>query len=120
VKGLSGVKDVYTLGESVFALKSNGTVRAWGDNYHGRLGDGTYKTRTKPVKVKRLSGVVDIYMSHEGLSYALTEKGVLWQWGPSNPEGVDSESGVSIYTKPVKIRNLKGVTSFEDGYAITR
>jgi hypothetical protein len=27
---------------------------------------------------------------------------------------------VSIYTKPVKIRNLKGVTSFEDGYAITR
>ena len=39
------------------ALKSNGTVWAWGYSGRGQLGDGTTTNRTTPVQVRRLSGV---------------------------------------------------------------
>ena len=42
---------------SVFALLSDGTVRAWGSNEFGQLGDGTKTDRYKPVPVTGLSGV---------------------------------------------------------------
>ena len=34
------------------ALKSDGTVWAWGDNRFGQLGGGTNKDREKPVQIK--------------------------------------------------------------------
>ena len=37
------------------ALKSDGTVWAWGDNNHGELGDGTTATRTTPVQVSGIN-----------------------------------------------------------------
>src|ERR1035438_3043368 len=44
------------------ALKSDGTVWAWGDNEDGELGagDGTTTERLTPVQVSGLSGVVGV------------------------------------------------------------
>ena len=39
------------------ALKSDGTVVAWGFNYYGQLGDGTTTQHNSPVAVPGLSGV---------------------------------------------------------------
>ena len=41
-----------------YALESNGTVFAWGDNEHGQLGDGTNTARSSPVPVN-MTGVLD-------------------------------------------------------------
>lgn len=42
------------------AVKSDGTVWAWGDNKDGQLGDGTTDNRTTPVQVTGLVGVAHI------------------------------------------------------------
>jgi alpha-tubulin suppressor-like RCC1 family protein len=39
------------------AVLANGTVRAWGANTYGQLGDGTTTRRTSPVPVPGLTGV---------------------------------------------------------------
>jgi alpha-tubulin suppressor-like RCC1 family protein len=36
---------------------ADGTVRAWGANTYGQLGDGTTTRRTSPVTVPNLTGV---------------------------------------------------------------
>jgi alpha-tubulin suppressor-like RCC1 family protein len=38
------------------ALKSDGTVWAWGENWYGQLGDGTTALRYNPVQVVGLGG----------------------------------------------------------------
>lgn len=62
VSGLSSA-DVKTVAGGDYhslALKSDGTVWAWGDNYYGQLGDGTTTNSNVPVTVSNLSGVTSI------------------------------------------------------------
>ncbi len=62
------------------ALKDDGTVWAWGYNYFGQLGDGTYANSSIPVQVKGLHDIVAISAS-EGHNMALGEDGRVWTWG---------------------------------------
>ena len=60
VSGLTGVVAIAGgVGHSL-ALKSDGTVWAWGYNGTGQLGDGSTTNRVTPVPVSGLSGVVAI------------------------------------------------------------
>jgi alpha-tubulin suppressor-like RCC1 family protein len=47
------------------ALKTDGTVWAWGDNHWGQLGDGTNTDRQMPVQTKNLSGVMAIASGYQ-------------------------------------------------------
>ena len=61
VSGLSsGVKQVSAGYDHTCALLTGGTVKCWGNNRNGELGDGTTTQRTKPVTVKNLTGVASI------------------------------------------------------------
>ena len=52
VPGLTGVVAVAAASEThTVALKSDGTVVAWGWNLYGQLGDGTTTDRWSPVAV---------------------------------------------------------------------
>jgi alpha-tubulin suppressor-like RCC1 family protein len=42
VSGLTHVVDIAAGGVHSLALKSDGTVWAWGDDWYGQLGDGKY------------------------------------------------------------------------------
>ncbi|NLI01356.1 MAG: hypothetical protein GX446_17910 [Chthonomonadales bacterium] len=52
-----GIAAVSAGGVHTFAVKSDGTVLAWGANWNGQLGDGTNTDRLTPVPVSGLSGV---------------------------------------------------------------
>ena len=57
VAGLSGVVAIAGGRDHGIAVLADGTVRTWGDNAYGQLGDGTTTTRRTPVAVPGLTGV---------------------------------------------------------------
>ncbi|MDI6911825.1 ankyrin repeat domain-containing protein [Nocardioides sp.] len=60
VSGLTDVVAVAANGDSAYALKSDGTVWAWGENEYGELGDGTRIDRALPVQVVDLEAITSI------------------------------------------------------------
>jgi alpha-tubulin suppressor-like RCC1 family protein len=63
------------------ALRSDGTVWAWGSNDHWKLGDGTTTDRGDPTQVINITNVQAIATSGSGHSLALLNDGTVWQWG---------------------------------------
>jgi hypothetical protein len=60
VTGLTGVVQVAAGLNFSLAVRSDGTVVAWGNNLFGGLGDGTTTTRLTPVAVPGLSPVTQV------------------------------------------------------------
>src|SRR4030067_648484 len=83
--GLFGVAAVAAGGYHTVALKSDGTVWAWGYNGEGELGDGSTTNRSVPVQVTGLSGVAAV--AADGYhTVSLKSDGTVWAWG-SNGSG---------------------------------
>jgi len=56
----SGITQIAAGADHVVALKSGGTVLAWGDNSFGELGNGTTTSVTGPVQVTGLTGATQV------------------------------------------------------------
>ncbi|MBI3043630.1 MAG: fibronectin type III domain-containing protein, partial [Betaproteobacteria bacterium] len=98
------------------ALKSDGTVWAWGTNGAGQLGDGTTTTRYTPVQVVGLSGVTAI-AAGEGHSMALKSDGTLWIWGANwNGQFADGTFGGPGRLIAVQVTSLTGVSAIASAY----
>ncbi|UQZ85942.1 Regulator of chromosome condensation (RCC1) repeat protein [Paenibacillus konkukensis] len=91
------------------ALKSDGTVWAWGDNASGKLGDGTTAEKLTPNQVPSLNNVIDI-AAGSNHSMALKSDGTVWAWG-SNQYGQLGD-GTKVNKKtPTQIPSLNSVIS---------
>jgi alpha-tubulin suppressor-like RCC1 family protein len=103
---LTGVIAVAAGSNHCVALKSDGTVWAWGDNYLSQLGDGTQTNRNLPVRVTGLTGVISISV-HGATSMAIKSdgaaSGTVWTWGGVLGDGTSGSS----QSKPVQ--GLSGV-----------
>ncbi len=99
----------------VLALRSDGTVWAWGENMAGQLGDGSSTSRTTPVQVQGLSSVIAVAAGAR-FSLALRSDGTVWAWGLGwyGELGNDALSRTSI---PAQVPNLAGITAISAGYA---
>ena len=60
MSGLTGIVAFAGGRDHELALKSDGTVWAWGDNEFGNLGIGNTTNHTTPVQVHNLSNVIAI------------------------------------------------------------
>ncbi len=69
----------------VFAIKSDGTLWAWGANSSGQLGDGTNTNKNTPVQVDVAATWTDV-AAGESHTLAIKSNGTLWTWG-SNSDG---------------------------------
>jgi alpha-tubulin suppressor-like RCC1 family protein len=62
------------------ALRSDGTVWAWGANPDGELGNSTTTQSLTPVQVTGLNGIIAISSGGKN-TFALQNNGNLWTWG---------------------------------------
>jgi alpha-tubulin suppressor-like RCC1 family protein len=98
------------------ALLVNQTVRCWGLNSAGQLGDGTTSNSSTPVKVAGLTGVVQIAMG-DAYTCALLAGGDVQCWG-ANTFGELGNGGTTSSTSPVQVSGLtSGVQAISGGDA---
>ena len=102
------------LGGHTLALKSDGTVRSWGVNGSGALGDGTFINRPTPVQVSGVSGAVSI-SAGDGHSLALMGDGTVRAWG-SNSEGQLGNNSTTNSSTPVFVDGLSGIVAIAGGF----
>ena len=107
VTGLSGVTAIASGSRHVLALLADGTVRAWGANEYGQLGDGTTTQRIAPVTVSSLSGVVAIAAAGNH-SLALKGDGSVVAWG-NNDFGQLGDGGNASRATPVVVLGLSQI-----------
>jgi len=84
------------------AIKTNGTLWAWGYNGYGNLGDGTTTDRSSPVQIGSATNWAFVDASMAYSSMAITTTGELWAWG-SNASGILGDGTTTTRTAPVKI-----------------
>ena len=107
------------------AVKTDGTVWAWGNNVYGQLGDGTTTSRYTPVQVKGpqgsdwLGGVRAVTAGMYN-SAALKSDGTVWSWG-RNSYGSLGDGTLVNQLVPVQVKGpggaglLEGVVSISAG-----
>jgi alpha-tubulin suppressor-like RCC1 family protein len=97
------------------ALKSDGTVLAWGNNSSGQIGIGsnTPSTVISPMQVSNLTNVIAI-AGADGHSLALKNDGTVWAWG-FNSQGQLGNGNNTESHVPVQVSNLSGVAAIAAG-----
>jgi Regulator of chromosome condensation (RCC1) repeat len=117
VSGLAGVTKIAAGCEFSLALRSDGTVWAWGGNDNGQLGDGTLTGHATPVRVTQI-GAVHIAGAAVGYKSAaiLGTDGSVWAWGNDTRGQLGNAPAATPVTRPVNtIRADSGITQVAAG-----
>jgi alpha-tubulin suppressor-like RCC1 family protein len=92
---------------SSIAIKSGGTLWAWGSNVGGQIGDSTQNSIFEPKQIFGVNKPLKAIISNRATSYAIDKDSAIWAWG-SNFYG---QLGLGItdarLTYPHKINHSK-------------
>lgn len=124
VSGLTGVTAIVSGSSTAYALRSDRTVWAWGNNESGQLGGGSTQPLSRvPVKVVGVTDVVAL-SGNSGSGFAVKSDGTAWAWGRED----EGRLGTSIdctgcwRSVPLRVAGLTGVTGIAaasgGGYAM--
>jgi cysteine-rich repeat protein len=108
IPGLSGVTQLVSGERHSCALLEDGTVRCWGSNDNGRLGDGTLYARPSPVAVSGLSNVRTIAAGTMN-TCAIGNDDTLRCWGRGG-WGANGDGSYTDRTTPVTVATTTGLT----------
>ncbi|WP_298874877.1 hypothetical protein [uncultured Microbacterium sp.] len=106
VSNLAGVTQIAAGSASGFALLSDGTVKAWGNNASGQLGNNSTTSSAVPVSVSGLSGVTQVVANLDA-AYALLADKTIRTWGRNSSGQLGNGSG-SNSTAPVTVTSVTG------------
>jgi alpha-tubulin suppressor-like RCC1 family protein len=110
-----GKVNAFTGGAAFTAIKTDGTLWAWGSNASSKLGDTTSTYRSSPVQIGALTNwySVDCGVRH---SIAVKTDGTLWAWG-YNGDGQLGNSSVTGTASPIQLGALTSWVSSAAGTA---
>ena len=95
------------------AVKSDGSVWAWGRNNCGQLGNSSQATSNTPIQVPGLGNVkaISVGVDH---TLALKNDGTVWAWG-CNSYGQIGNGTFTNTGQPVQVVNLANVAAISAG-----
>jgi alpha-tubulin suppressor-like RCC1 family protein len=103
VLGISNAVDIAAKHSHTCALLDNGTIKCWGYNSSGQLGDGTTSTRRSPVLVSDISTATQVVVEYNHTCAVLEDRTVkCW--------------GADYGSVPVLVPALSNVTQITAGY----
>ena len=100
VTGLSsGVQAVSVGGGSACALMTNKTVKCWGSNFEGRLGDGSTTATTDVSGPTSVTGLTDVAAVSVGSAHtcAVVTSGKVYCWGQWESGQLGIDLGINDY-----------------------
>jgi alpha-tubulin suppressor-like RCC1 family protein len=103
--------------QHALALLADGTLRAWGNNSWGQIGDGYSGSsyhRSSPVEVAGLDDVIAI-AAGSAFSMALKDDGTLWTWG-SNSQGELGDGSTTDRSAPAQVSGLSDIVQIAAGH----
>lgn len=115
VKNLgTGIRSIGALGYSTCAVFNDGTVKCWGANWSGQLGDGTFNDSALPVTVTGLDHVIQVG-GGEDFACAVKDSGEVWCWG-YNQFGQAGDNTGTDHTSPVQIAGITNAIQVAGNY----
>lgn len=114
IGGLEGAVEVAAGGQHSCALLTDGTVRCWGGNAHGQLGDGSSVAKSyTPVTVSGIQDAVAV-SAGDHHSCALMADGTTRCWG-GNSHGQLGDGTRADARSPVDVPGVSGVADIDAG-----
>lgn len=119
IAGITNAVQIAAGDSHVLVLLQNGQVVAFGDNWSGQVGDGTYNDALTPVAVTNLVNIVQIAAGY-GHSLAIDTNGVVWTWG----DNYKGELGIGVSGKsdnfwdtnlPVQVAGISNIVQIAGG-----
>ncbi len=110
---LTGATGIATGHYHSLAVLTDGTVRSWGYNNYGQLGNGSTTGRSTPGVVTGLSGVTSVFGGRD-MSYALLTSGSVRAWG-NNPNGELGDGTTTRRTTPVAVSGITNAIAVAGG-----
>jgi alpha-tubulin suppressor-like RCC1 family protein len=106
-----------TGGDHTCVLVASGSVKCWGNNYSGQLGDGTTSDHSTPVLVPGLSSVTTLATGIEhtcAVTAASAGDGHIQCWG-NNGHGQLGDGTTNHRSTPVEVNSLSSVSTLAAG-----
>jgi alpha-tubulin suppressor-like RCC1 family protein len=85
----------------VIAIKTNGTLWAWGFNNKSQLGTGNTTRRNTPIQIGSDTNWVEIAVGYE-FTLALKSDGTMWAWG-NNQFGALGRGNTTNASTPIQV-----------------